>query len=149
MEGLPFLVCRSCATHGAAFHACLPALKGSGGTSIIVIRGEEEQMGCCRSGCAESFSAEGAELPQQHGQKPLPQVCPAFPAINIGSVYSLFLWHELQMLQHMPQFNSLNSNCSAAACMTFTIVAMVAACMPLQQQFGIRLTSTACHGRAA
>ena len=60
-----------------------------------------------------------------------------------------FLWHGLQMLQHILQDNSPNSNCSAAACMTFTIAGMVAACMPLQQQFGIRLTNTACHWHAA
>ena len=131
-------MCRSCAPHGAAFHACVSALKGPGGTSLIVIRGKEEQMGCCGSGCAESFSAERADLPQQHGQEPLPQVSAAFLAGHSPVIarkkrkekFTFFSDHNGSLLRRQP---GATSDC------------MVAACMPLQPQFGVRLTNTACH----
>jgi len=37
-----------------------------------------------------------------------------FTVVNILVLYQPFLWHELQMLQHMLQDNSPNSKCSAA-----------------------------------
>ena len=40
-------------------------------------------MGCCRPGCVEPLLAEGAEFPQQHGQKPLPQVTHAYDMLAV------------------------------------------------------------------